>query len=68
MITPKKVNDKLKEIGINGSIVRDSSGYYYFIGELFDIVPSIMSNNLRGWTMAEIINHITKHIKIKNKC
>jgi hypothetical protein len=58
MTTPSKVNTELKKLNINGEIVRDSSGYYYFTGDLFDVVPSIFNFNLRGWTTREIINRV----------
>lgn len=61
MTTPAQINKKLSELNIKGSIYR-GNGYYYFIGELFDIVPSIYSNNLHGWKTSEVINHVKKHI------
>ena len=61
--TPAKVNKELKRLGINGEIIRDRSGYYYFIGDLFDVVPSIYSYNLNGWSTGEIIDWVKKGIK-----
>ena len=64
MTTPKQVNKHLLKIGIDGEIIRDSSGYYYFTGEMFDIVPSLFIFNLKGETIESIVNHIKKYIKI----
>ncbi len=61
--TPSKVNKALKEKGINGEIVRDNSGYYYFAGELSDKVPSIFSNNLRGFSTEQVIKHVTDSLQ-----
>lgn len=61
MTTPKQVNKALVKEGIKGEIYR-GNGYYYFIGELFDIIPSIYSNNLHGWKTSEVINHVKKHL------
>lgn len=58
MLTPSKINKELKKLNINGEIVRDSSGYYYFIGDLLDVVPSIWSYNLKDWTMKEMISWV----------
>lgn len=63
MTTPRQVNKAIKKEGIEGEIVRDRQHeYYYFIGGLFDKVPSIYCYNLKGWTTEEIINYIKKHL------
>lgn len=59
MTTPSKVNRELEKLNIAGKIVR-GRGYYYFIGELFDVVPSIYSYNLHGWTVAQVVEYIKK--------
>jgi len=60
-MTIATVNKELKRLKIDGKIVR-GKGYYYFIGCLFDLVPAIYANNLDGYTLDEIINHIKKHL------
>jgi hypothetical protein len=66
MTTPAKVNKELKKLNINGQIVRDLSGYYYFIGDLLDVVPSIFDFNLSGWTTQEIIDRVKKSLENEN--
>jgi hypothetical protein len=61
-MTCATINKEIKKQGINGKIVR-GKGYYYFIGDLFDKVPSIYSNDLRGWTVEQIIDHIKESLK-----
>ena len=66
--TPKKINAALQKSGINGAIVRNKLGgsYYYFIGDLFDIVPTINSYNLKGFSTEDVLNYINTAIE-KNK-
>lgn len=58
MTTPSKINKALAKAGIFGKIVRNPSGYYYFIDELFDLVPSIYAFNLHGHTTEQVVKHV----------
>lgn len=64
MTNPRKVNAALKKAGINGKMVynRQGGSYYYFIGDLFDKVPSIYSYNLDKTTTEDILNHVQEHM------
>ena len=62
--TPRAVNAALLAAGLEVKIVRDPSGYYWFRdlqtslpARPFD-VPSIMSINLRGFSTADIVEHV----------
>lgn len=63
-LSPKQVNKLLAGEGYTASIVK-ANGYYYFDGDLFDLVPSIYSNSLRGWAAFDMINHVKTNV-IKN--
>lgn len=60
MTNASKINKELIKQGIAGEIYR-GNGYYYFIGELFDKVPSIYSNNLKAWTTKQVVEYVKKH-------
>lgn len=66
MTSIKQINKAIKQLNINGELVR-GNGYYYFIGELFDVVPSIYANNLRAYTTEEIIETIKDKLNINTQ-
>ena len=62
MTTTPKVNKALRAAGLNVQIVRNLAGgsYYYFIGDGFDVVPSIYVYSLEaaGYTAEDIVEHV----------
>lgn len=64
MTTPTEVNKALAAAGLNVKIVRNrvGGGYYYFIDDGFDVVPSIYSFNLSGYTPASIVSYVKDYM------
>lgn len=61
-MTCATINKEIKKAGINGKIVR-GRGYYYFIDDLFDKIPSIYLKDLRGVKSPQlIIDYINTHL------
>ncbi len=57
MATVAQVNKELKNRGVDAKIV-SGKGYYYFIGELFDVVPAIYTYRIADWSLEKIMDHI----------
>lgn len=62
MTTPRQVNQALKNAGLNVEIIRHSSGYYWFDDESTQIA-SIVTNNLSGFSTAEIVEHVKEELE-----
>lgn len=54
MTTVNQVNKALAAAGYDGKIVK-GKGYFYFIGDLMDVVLSIYAIDLRAYTTEEIL-------------
>lgn len=61
---PYRVNKALEKKGLAVQMFRDPSGYYYFINEGPEDIPSIYSNNLSHMSIPEVIEYVYGHIKV----